>query len=192
MVGVTEFLVVTTLVSLAISAAALIVAVRAFRNDQGTRADTSRVAAEANELQARMLSIEEGRRLDEMAPDVGLSFDPVYPDPKFRDSGRLLLTYEGSAPCERLVIEEVRGARWAPAVLEIVRHAPHTAPSGVTSDILTHLEPGETRPFVVYLDPSVRGGEIVLRLTATVDGREFPPIVRSVHAKPPPPGPNIW
>ncbi len=54
-----------------------------------------------------------------------------------------------------------------------------------------HREPGDVRPFVVRLDPNGKSGEIRLRLTATVDGHEYPPIVRSVHVEPPPPVPNI-
>jgi hypothetical protein len=189
---VTIFLVMTTLLSLALGAAALIVAVRALKNDRATAAGTSHVAAEANKLQARMLAIEEGRRFDEMAPDFTLAYEPQYPDPKNPDCGRLLLTYDGSARCERLVIEELRGAGWSTAVAAIERHSPHTSTGNVTTDIHTHLEPGDVRPFVVHLDPTGRAGEIRLRLTATVDGHEYPPIVRFAHVEPPPPSPNIW
>ena len=188
----TIFLVVATLLSLALGAAALMVAVRALKNDRATAADTSKVAAEANKLQARMLAIEEGRRFDEMAPDFTLAYEPQYPDPRNPDCGRLLLTYDGSARCERLVIEELRGARWSTAAAAIEPHSPYTSTGNVTTDIHTHLEPGEVRPFVVRLDPNGKAGEIRLRLTATVDGHEYPSIVRSVNVEPPPPGPNIW
>lgn len=146
---------------------------------------TKPLSAKANDIQAGLLAIEEARRRDELAPDFELTYEPQHPDPLYPDCGQLVLTYEGSALCERLVIEELRGARWATAVVSIERHSPHTSTGNVTTDIHTHLEPGDVRPFVVRLDPDGRAGEIRLRLTATVNGHEYSPIVRSCRVEPP-------
>lgn len=146
---------------------------------------------ELNEVHARLLASEEARRHEAEPPRFELAYDQDTPDPKWPGYARLLLTYNGRRRCERLVIEELRGPRWSSVVVNIQRSAQHTDAAGNAKDILNWLEPGETRVFGVEQEAHGKPGEIRLRLTATIDGYEHPPIVESCDVKPPQGDPNV-
>lgn len=82
-------------------------------------------------------------------------------------------------------MEEIRDARWATAVGAIERHSPVTR-DGITADVLRHLQPGATLPFVVHVHPEGMTGEISLRFTPTIAGRAYAPVIARCRAQAPP------
>jgi hypothetical protein len=176
--------------SIAISVVALVVAVLALKQDKTTAADTRELAAEANGMQARLLAIEQARRLEERAPSFQLTYDGDYRDPKQPDYSRLLVTYNGPTPCEIVRHEEVRDARWS-TVAELIEPHEGYSDGSRRGGILRHFEPGETRPLAVKVNPDGQPGEIRLRFMATINGHEYPPIVESCEVAPPPGRPGV-
>jgi hypothetical protein len=63
---------VAAVASVVVALLAHCVAVKALNQDRATAGETRRLAAEANDVQARLLAIDEARRLEEMAPSVEL------------------------------------------------------------------------------------------------------------------------
>ena len=128
---------------------------------------------------------------DVMPDDFELTYDEVNPDSRRPGTARLLITYNGRLSCDQVVVEEIRGARWSTVVVSIERHEAHTS-NGYTTDVLRQLLPGDTRPFTVNVNPEGQAGEIRLRLTPTIDGRAYPPVIASCVVKPPVFPPMLW